>query len=227
MEKIICNPGFQNLAEKVFLNLDVEDLKNCALLHQSSKQILENPMFWLKKFKNLSMENQKEWNKVIITVNNSDKRNAIISHLQREFKKDALVDLPCYTNPSVQNDFRMGLRKHSKKTKKSSIEDLEIVKMLATLTNNLNAPNADGSTPMYWAAFNEHTEIVKILCPLTNNPNAANEFGVTPIHAAAMVNHIEIVKILAPLTDNPNAPNWCGNTPIYWVGGTFWAYRNC
>ena len=29
MEKIISNPGLQHLAEKVFLNLDVEDLKIC------------------------------------------------------------------------------------------------------------------------------------------------------------------------------------------------------
>ena len=49
MEKIINNPGLQNLAEKVFWNLDIEDLNTCAQINQSCKQILENPIFWEKK----------------------------------------------------------------------------------------------------------------------------------------------------------------------------------
>ena len=50
MAKIFTYPGFQHLAEKVFMNLDVEDLKMCAQINQSCKQILKNSMFWLKKF---------------------------------------------------------------------------------------------------------------------------------------------------------------------------------
>ena len=30
------------------------------------------------------------------------------------------------------------------------------------LTNNTNAPDKDGETPIHWAAQNGHTEIVKI-----------------------------------------------------------------
>ena len=59
MEKIINNPGLQHLAEKVFFNLNVEDLEICAQINQSCKKILENPMFWLRKFgDSLSNENQ-------------------------------------------------------------------------------------------------------------------------------------------------------------------------
>ena len=50
MEKIVSNPGLQHLAEKVFLNLDVEDLKICGQVNQSCKIFLQNPLFWLKKF---------------------------------------------------------------------------------------------------------------------------------------------------------------------------------
>ena len=46
MENIINNPGLQHLAEKVIWNLDVEDLKICAQINQSCKQILANSMFW-------------------------------------------------------------------------------------------------------------------------------------------------------------------------------------
>ena len=42
MEEILRNPGLQHLAEEVFWNLDVEDLKICAHINQSCKQILQN-----------------------------------------------------------------------------------------------------------------------------------------------------------------------------------------
>ena len=38
----------------------------------------------------------------------------------------------------------------------------EIVKILAPLRDNPNAPEKDGKTPIYWAARNGHTDIVKI-----------------------------------------------------------------
>ena len=44
MDTIINNPGLQHLVEKVFWNLDVEDLKICAHINQSCKQILQNPI---------------------------------------------------------------------------------------------------------------------------------------------------------------------------------------
>ena len=61
MEKIVSNPGLQYLAEKVFWNLNVEDLKACAQINQSCKQILQNPIFCLTKFEDLSKENKTKW----------------------------------------------------------------------------------------------------------------------------------------------------------------------
>ena len=57
MEKIISNPG---LAEKVFWNLEVEDLKICSQINQFCKQILENLMFWLMKFKSFKGEPKRQ-----------------------------------------------------------------------------------------------------------------------------------------------------------------------
>ena len=105
METIINNPGLQHLAEKVFWNLDVEDLKICAQINQSCKQILQNPIFCLRKFEHLSKENRKDWIKVIQSVKNSDEGIAVISYLQWNLKKSVLVDLPSYTNPAVQDEF--------------------------------------------------------------------------------------------------------------------------
>ena len=90
----------------------------------------------------------------------------------------------------------------------------EKVKILAALTDNPNATDVDGVTPMHKAAEFGFTDVVKILAPLTDNPNVPNVYWETPIFLAAKNGHTEIVKILASLTDNPNAPNVVWETPI-------------
>ena len=119
-EKILNNPGLQHLAENIFDNLNYDDLEICQGINQSSKQILdyqmEKPMFLLKKFRNLSKKNQKGWSKVIESAKNSDKAKAISSYLKWNLKKETLVDLPCYTSPAVQADFRKKIRKSCNKS---------------------------------------------------------------------------------------------------------------
>ena len=198
MEIIISNPGLHHLAEKVFWNLDGEDLRICAQINQSSKQILQHPIFFLKKFKGLSKKNRENWIKVIQSVKTSDEGIAIISYLQWNLKKEVLVDLPCYSSPAVQDNFRRKIwdicYKLNKSTKREiyiykvpilSLEDIEVVKILTPLLDNPNAPCKSGKTPINEAAYNGHTEIVKILAPLTDNPNAPYKDGETPIHKAA------------------------------------------
>ena len=58
----------------------------------------------------------------------------------------------------------------------------EIVRILAPLTDNPNAPDEDGVTPIHRAALKGHTEIVKILAPFTYNHNTAYKNGWTPLH---------------------------------------------
>ena len=68
----------------------------------------------------------------------------------------------------------------------------EIVKFLAPLTDNPNAPNKYGWTPLYWAAYYGYTEIVKTLAPLTDNPNAPED-GKTP---SSVTKNTEIQRYL-------------------------------
>ena len=184
MEKILNNPGFEHLAENILWNLDHDVLEVCGQINESSKQILNNPMFWIRKFEGLSKGNQKDWIKVIQSVRNSAKETSIVSYLKWNLKKEAVVDPPCYSNPAVQDDLRKNILESCKK-RKSSDEGTEIVKILAHLTDNPNAPDEVGRTPIYWAAFNGYTEIVKILAHLTDNPNLPDENGETPINWAA------------------------------------------
>ena len=110
LEKILNNPGLQHLAEKIFDNLNFEYLAICRGINESSKQILDyqmnKPIFILRKFRGISQQNQKDWIEVIQSANNSEKEKAIASYLEWSLKKDLLVDLPCYSSPDVQDDFR-------------------------------------------------------------------------------------------------------------------------
>ena len=110
LEKILNNQGLQHLAEKIFDNLNFEYVTICRGINESSKQILDyqttKPMFILRKFRGISQQNQKDWIEVIQSANNSEKEKAIASYLEWSLKKDVLVDLPCYSSPDVQDDFR-------------------------------------------------------------------------------------------------------------------------
>ena len=84
MEKIINNPGLQHLAEKVFSNLELKDLEVCAMINQLSKQILDNPIFWLKKFvsRGMSKKNETEWAKAIKLAIKYNMKTQLISYMK-------------------------------------------------------------------------------------------------------------------------------------------------
>ena len=147
LDMILNNPGLQHIAEKIFDNLNYEYLKVCQGINQSSKQILDyqikKPIFWLRKFRDLSKENQKDWMKDIESVKNSEKEKAIIAYMQWNLKKKVL-DLPCYFRPAIQDEFRKKIWDIIFVQKKVSDEDLEIVTILGPLTENPDAPDKDG-----------------------------------------------------------------------------------
>ena len=49
MDKIIQNPGFQLITEKILVNLPFEDIIAFQLVNKSCKKILDDPMVWIKK----------------------------------------------------------------------------------------------------------------------------------------------------------------------------------
>ena len=217
MEKIINNPGLQHLAENVLWNLDVKYLKMCARINQSCKFILQNPIFCLRKFEHLSKENRKDWIKVIRSNKNSENGIAIISYLQWSLKKEASIDLPCYTRPEVQDDFRKKIFETSvqddfrkKILESSKMSNLEIVKIIAPLTDNPNAPDEYGNTPIYWSAVNRHKEIAKILASLMKIDSYNEEeyyMLLDAISYASQFGFTEIVELLTPMIDNPQYGN--------------------
>ena len=175
MEKIINNPGFQNLTDNVFLNLDVDVLKICGQINKSCEQILKKPMFWLRKFRCLSKESQKDWVNIIQSVKNSDYEIVIICYLQWKLKKEVVevVDLPYIWFKKFrslleenQNNWIKIIESHKNSDKEESIMYYIQWKL------------EEKAFLHYYASFEQFMVLQKLskLWPL--GPNAPNENGV-------------------------------------------------
>ena len=104
----------------------------------------------------------------------------------------------------------------------------EVIKVLAPLYANPNAPDPSGWTPIQYAARNGQAEVLRILAPLSENPNepyphhdgkehnviVGEKLSMTPILLAAINGHVATIRVLAPLSENPNALGSTGKTPM-------------
>ena len=113
-------------------------------------------MFWIKKLiqNGLSEENQNDWINAIQSETNIEKKKNIVDYLSWNSKKENCFDLPCYTKPVAQEDFWNRICKATKHRQQKGY--VEMVKILAPLTDNPNAPDKHGNTPIYWAAMHCH-----------------------------------------------------------------------
>ena len=101
MDQVFNNSGLQHITEIIFLNLDIEKLQVCQCLNKSSKEILKNPIFWLKKWKGLSKNSKKDWTKAIQLTRNTNLEENVISYIKRAIKIGHIVDVPCYIDENV------------------------------------------------------------------------------------------------------------------------------
>ena len=92
---------------------------------------------------------------------------------------------------------------------------VDVVKALAPLIENLNAPDKIGVTPIHHASYWGQLEVIQFLAPLTETPNVPDKKGITPINLATYRGQLDVIKFLAPLTATPNSPDIHGLTPIH------------
>ena len=218
METILNNSGFQHLAEKIFLPLNYEDLTACCQINRSSKIILVNPMFWLKKFitRGLPKKNQKDWTESIQSLKNTYLETIIHLYLKKCSKNKHAFDIPCYINEDTIFDIRkevLNLAKNFETSTKKlwrqwKYHEMDFIKSLALLKDE------NGNTSVLVATMNGNAEMVQILSPLLDNLNASNHNGLTPLDAAILYGYSDIVKILAPLTHNMDEPDQKRHSPI-------------
>src|SRR4051794_15049460 len=80
------------------------------------------------------------------------------------------------------------------------------IDMIAKQSADVNATEADGSTPLLWAASQNETDIAIRLLKAGANPKVRNQLGSTPLGEAALNSNTELIKALLDAGADPNAP---------------------
>jgi ankyrin repeat protein len=79
---------------------------------------------------------------------------------------------------------------------------------------DVNAPQADGATPLHWAVFQSDKEMVDLLLRAKANPSASNREGATPLWLASIIGDAPIITALLDAGANANEPLPLGRSPL-------------
>ena len=85
---------------------------------------------------------------------------------------------------------------------------------------DVNAPEANGTTPLHYAVYNEDADLVERLIKAGAKVSVANDFGSTPMAEAAVVGNAAIIKILLKGGADVNSRNREGQTVLMAVART-------
>ena len=239
MENIIQNPGLHHIIEDTLIFLDKGNIASFRLLNQDGKNIVDNPMFYLKKLSQVEETPKNliaKWKKIIQKLYDYDKETTqklALELFKMYCKKHPQSPLELVYNygskEKISPNLAIAILENSDpESFVNSTVNLRPIHLTAMLgyaesfekmlkkspTTNSNAPDNTGRTPMYLAAGFGHIEIVKLLLNLTDNPNAPRDNGKTPIYFAAGKGYLEILKLLMNSTENPHIPDKEGVTPI-------------
>ena len=92
--------------------------------------------------------------------------------------------------------------------------DKPAVRALLQKKADVNTAEADGTTALHWAAYNNDLELTNLLLHAGAKPNAANDLGATPLWNASQNGSAAIVRKLLDSGANPNAALLSGETPV-------------
>ena len=83
-------------------------------------------------------------------------------------------------------------------------DDKGKVRSLLTEKADVNARQADGATPLSWAAYNDDFDLAELLLEAGANVNAANDYGITPLNLACANGSASMVERLLKAGAAPN-----------------------
>jgi len=92
--------------------------------------------------------------------------------------------------------------------------------MIAKKSADVNAAEADGSTPLIWAANQNDTDLVVRLLKAGANPKAKNQLGSSALEEAALNANTNAIKALLDAGADPNSPGADNQTPLMIVART-------
>jgi ankyrin repeat protein len=85
---------------------------------------------------------------------------------------------------------------------------------------DVNKREADGSTPLQWAVYEDNAAEVRRLLKAGANVSLANNYGATPMSLAAEVGNAEIIKLLLDAGADADSPNPENQTALMAVART-------
>ena len=215
IEKITNNPGFSHISSKIFGLLDHKDQLTVRSVCQSWKAHIDEPYFWIKKLdrKGQSKDLRNKWIDLAQRIEKGSTIETHLLHCLKRFHKkihiwkpEQLIEItPIHCAVYYQN--------------------VDLVKFIASYSDDLNPAKANGWTPVMTTARNGYTEIFKFLATKLKSLNTPNSVdGWTPLNKAARYGHTAIFKSLASKMKSFNTPNPVdGWTPIQyaaWFGYT-------
>ena len=113
METLTKNPGLQHVSEDILKLLDNKSLLICRLVNSSWKNILDQPMFWLKKLdqQNFPLEIQKSWENLVKELYNDQvskrlilimiKASKVVVERVPEFSDTRIFGYPTWTSSGI------------------------------------------------------------------------------------------------------------------------------
>jgi len=85
---------------------------------------------------------------------------------------------------------------------------------------DVNAAQADGTTALAWAVYNNDMQAVDILIKAGADVNASNDYSVNSLHLACTNENPAITGKLLQAGANPNNAKWTGETPLMTCANT-------
>ncbi len=89
-----------------------------------------------------------------------------------------------------------------------------LVRNLLAAGGDVNAAQADGTTALHWAVYNDDAEVAQLLVHSRANVNATNRYGVAPLFLAATNGNASVVQLLLDAGANANASLPGGETVL-------------
>jgi uncharacterized protein len=86
--------------------------------------------------------------------------------------------------------------------------------MIARKSADVNAAEADGTTPLLWAASMNDADLATRLLKAGANPKVHNQLGSTPLGEAAFNSNTALIKALLDAGADPNDAEADGQTPL-------------
>ena len=97
--------------------------------------------------------------------------------------------------------------------------DIEQVRLNISAGANVNAKDAMGYTPLFYAAQNGREDVADLLISAGADVNVKDRTGNTPLHYAAVGGHYDVCELLLEEGANPNAKNLMGGTAMAMAKG--------